>query len=266
MGIPVLRGRAVSERDTGAAPRVVLINDTMARQFWPGDDPVGRTMTYASRGQGDSRTIVGVVADVKHFGMDRDAPPEFYTPQTQPPSYHSMSIVLRTSGDPAAIVAAARAQVAAMDREIPAYAIRTLADLVEESTAQPRFRTMLLAAFAALALVLAVIGVYGVIAYAVSQRTQEIGVRMALGALRADVLRLVIADSLRPILIGVGAGLVAAFFLTRLIATLLFQVQPHDVATFVSVPLLLVSAALVATYIPARRAARVDPVRALRST
>ncbi len=265
MGVRLMNGRFFTDRDTEASRHVVILNEAMARQYWRGEDPVGQTMTYASRGQGDSRLIVGVVASVRHFGLDQRETPEFYTPHAQQPSYHTMHLVVRANGDPLLLTGAIREIVQSLDKDVPISEVRTLDDVVTTSIAGPWLRTALLGAFAILALVLAVGGLYGVIAYAVGQRTREIGIRMALGAQAHQVVASAMRDGLLPGLIGVAVGLLGALLSGRLVASLLFGITPTDAATFLTLPLLLLLVALLASYVPARRATRIDPVSALRS-
>jgi predicted lysophospholipase L1 biosynthesis ABC-type transport system permease subunit len=237
----------------------------MARRFWPGEDPLGKTVTYEREGSNVPRRIVGVVGDVRHFGLDREPQPEFYTPQPQPPSFHGMTVVLRAATAPAPLLAALRREVAALDPLVPVYRARTLGDLVGADVAAPRLRTAVLAAFAGLALLLAMIGIYGVLAFTVGRRTREIGIRKALGAGDGDLLRLLVTETMRPALLGVALGMAAALAVTRLLSGLLFGVTATDPLLFALAPLLLTAAALLASYLPSRRAAVVEPRVALQS-
>jgi len=265
MGIPLLSGRLVTEQDVTNGSRFVLINEAMAKRFWPGEDPVGkRISTMVSSGQQIPwQTIVGVVGNVRHLGLDVEPRPEiYYHTNTSPP--FGPVVVIRTTSDPARLISIARAKVRELDRDVPISNVNTMEQLVAQSVAQRRFGMFLLGTFALLALLLAAIGIYGVVSYSVTQRTQEIGVRMALGASATDVLKMVLRNGMSLALIGVGLGLVGAFGLTRLMSRLLFEVTPTDVTTFALVSVGLISVALLACYLPARRAMKVDPLEALR--
>ena len=261
MGVPVQRGRAFTAADTEQSPGVLIVSDNMAQRFWPGQDPVGARLVY----QGRPREIVGVVGGVKHFGLDRDVPFEMYTPHAQQPSYHTMTLVVRTPVDPRSLMPTIRRELAALDRDVPISNVKTMDRVVVDSTAEPRFRTLLVGVFAALAMLLSVVGVGGVIAYTVSRRTHEIGVRVALGATGGTVVRLVMGQGLRPAALGLAIGLAAAFALTRVLAGLLFGVSAIDAGVYAGAAGLLWLAAVAATYLPARRATSVDPMTALRA-
>jgi putative ABC transport system permease protein len=264
MGIPLRRGRALNEHDTSDAPAVVVVNESLARRFFPGQDPIGRRINHGEPDKAPVwREIVGVVGDVRHFGPETETRPEFYEPQLQSPSFGT-SLVVRSDADLAGLAAAIRGELRAMDKDLPVYNLKSMQELVSESVAQPRFRTLLLAIFAAVALLLSATGLYGVMNYWVTQRTREIGVRMALGAQGRDVLGMVVGQGMMMAIVGVFVGLVASFGLTRLISSLLFGVTATDPLTFAVVPLLLCAVAFVASYIPARRATKVDPMVALR--
>ena len=262
LGIPLVKGRAFSDRDGPEAPQVFVINETMARRHFPNEDPVGKRMKVGFSDK--TGEIVGIVGAVKHWGLDAEAKEEIYTSYDQTPFWASMTLVARTTGDPLSVAGAAQNEVRAVDKDQPVTRVRTMEAVVAGSVAQPRFRTLLLGSFAVIALLLAAVGIYGVISYAVMQRTQEIGIRIALGAQPRDVLRLVVRQGMAPALVGLGVGLIGAFALTRLLKDLLFIVRPTDPATFALVALLLASVALLACYLPARRATKVDPMVALR--
>jgi putative ABC transport system permease protein len=265
LGVPLLAGREFAEADTPGARPAAVVNETMARAFFPGRDPVGGRIKIggSDRPQNQYMDVVGVVADVKYRGLAEAAAPALYIPHAQAP-FDSMYVVARASGDPAALVGGVRAEVWAMDRDLPLSQVHTMDQLLSETVAQPRFRTLLLALFSGVAALLAAVGIYGVMAYTVSQRTHEIGVRMALGARPRDVVRLVVGKGMALALVGVAIGLPGAFLAGRLLSGLLFGVGPSDPATFAGVTVLLTFVALLACYLPARRAARVDPMTALR--
>jgi putative ABC transport system permease protein len=241
-----------------AAP-AVIINETMARLYWPNEDPIGKRMRIV---WSPWITIVGVVGDVHHTGLNTPANPEMYLSQLQEPQ-DAMAVLARTTGDPLQLAAAAREQVKAMDKDLPVR-VTTMDQLFANSVAGQRFNTSLLGIFAVVALLLAMIGVFGVINYSVAQRTHELGIRIALGAQRRDVFKLVVGQGLLLALVGVGVGVAGAVGLTHLIAGLLFGVSPTDGPTFVVVSLIVTAVAFLACYLPARRATRVDPLIALR--
>jgi putative ABC transport system permease protein len=266
MGVPILRGRAFNDADREGAPLVCVVNQTLARQFFPGEDPLGKRLKQGGTDhpQNPYMEIVGVVGDVKYEGLEAKTEPAYYLPFAQN-GWGDMSLVVRSSvTDPAALVPAVRGELRALDPELPVAGVRTADELLTRSVAQPRFRTLLLAVFSAMALVLAAIGIYGVMSYTVARRTHEIGLRMALGAEGRDVLRLVVGQGVRLTLVGVLLGLAGALLLTRVLSGLLFGVSATDPLTLVCVPLLLAFVALLACYVPARRAAKVDPLVALR--
>ena len=263
IGIPLLRGRSFTTADTADAPWVVVINDSMAREYWPSEDPIGQRLQIP--GWPEWRTVIGVVGDVRHEGLDQAAKAEMYLPVDQALNIESEpTIVMRAEIPAGAAVGELRAAVSALDPAIAMDRIETMQQLVSGSVAQPRFRTMILAGFSLLALVLASIGIYGVMSYLVIQRTREFGIRLSLGATRTDVLRLVLKRAAILIAVGTCVGLVGSGLLVRLITKLLFGTAPLDPLTFAAVPVLLAAVALVASYIPARRATRIDPIVALR--
>ena len=267
MEIPLLKGRLFTEQDTRSRPRVVIIDDFMARQLWPNEEPLGkriRTGGIDATADAPWQTAVGVVGRVKQYTLDGDSRIAMYLPETQAIG-RAMNVVVRSSGDPAAIASAVRGEVRALDPDLPIYNVRTMAQRVDESLARRRFSMLLLTLFAGLALGLATIGIYGVIAYLVAQGTRELGIRMALGATPRGIVMLILRHGLSVTLVGVGAGLAGAFVLTRFMRNLLFGVDAADPATFATVPLLLAAIAIAASYVPARRAARIDPIVSLRS-
>jgi predicted permease len=259
LGVPLVRSRTVADSDTSQAPGVVVINQTLASRFFPNEDPVGRRMTIS----GVLRTIVGIVGDAKYQGLGVEAGPQAYVPHAQSP-YPGMRIVVRTTTDPSSLIAAVRSQIQSVDSEEGPTRFAPMTQVLSESVAQPRFNTFLIGLFAALAFILSAIGIYGVISYDVTQRTGEIGVRMALGAQSHDVLRLILRQGLVLTLGGLVAGLAGAILLTWFLTGLLFEVKPTDPLTYGVVASLLALVATVACLIPARRATKVDPLVALR--
>jgi putative ABC transport system permease protein len=260
--IPVTAGRTFTNQDTEQAPKVVVVNETMARQLWPGESPLGRQITIW-RDEKFPREIVGVVADTKP-SLDADTSQQMYVPYAQDSNWTGMSLVVRTNGDPLALAGAVRSEIRTLDKGIPVYNVKTMDEVLALSVGPRRTPMLLLSAFAAVALLLAMIGIYGVTAYQVTQRTQEIGIRMALGAQMRDVVKLILQGGMILALFGIGLGVVGALALTRLIRSFLFGVQPTDLTTFVIVSVCLLVTALLACYLPARRATKVDPLVALR--
>ncbi len=262
LGNPLKQGRLFTDADNESAPRVAVINESLARAYFPGENPLGQRLTL--RGDPDEwRAIVGIVADINQFGLDKENKPTFYVPFRQEDTV-TLNLIVRTAADPAALLPALRARILAADKFTAITRVRTLEELVSASVAQPRFYALLLALFAGIALTLAVIGIYGVMAYTVSRRTHEIGIRMALGAEAGRIQRLVVGQGMLLVGVGVLLGLLAARLLTRVLGDLLFGVKPTDPATFTLIALVLAGAALLACWVPARRAARVDPLTALR--
>jgi putative ABC transport system permease protein len=269
MGIPVVRGRAFTERDDLTSAPVLIVNSALARQHFPNEDPIGKRIApgFSTTPMNDDgpgmREIVGVVADVKHQSLQGPAQPEFYFAQAQMPM-SAMTVVMRAAGDPSALQNAVRGVVQSLDRHAPIYNVRTAEELIGRSVAAPRFNTLLIGLFAAVALILTAVGLYGVISYSVAQNTQQIGIRVALGAQTSNVFKLIVGQGTVLALIGVLVGLAAAYGLTRLMSSLLFGVGATDPWTFIAVSVLLMFVAFLASYLPARRAMRIDPVVALR--
>ncbi len=264
MGVPLLKGRFFTPSDNENSVRVAIIDETFARRYWPNDDPVGKRIRF---GTTDNTTpwlaIVGVVGHVKNYGVDQDSRVETYVPHVQAPAT-GFILVLRGGPDPTVLTSAVREAVLAVDPNLPISGVRTMEAIDAESTAPRRLATMLLGIFAAIAVTLAGVGIYGVMSYSVNQRTHEIGIRMALGAGSGDVSRLVVAEGMRLAVIGVAVGLAGAFALKRVLTTMLFGISATDPATFSIAPMGLLLLALVASYFPARRATKVDPLVALR--
>lgn len=264
MGTKLHRGRYFTEADNQNAPTVLLINETLERQCFAGEDPIGKRLNVGSDKEPEWSEIVGIVNDVKYNGMADAVQPALYLNLTQSPAW-SLSLIVKTAtAEPRGIIGAVRGEIAKIDPDLPVAQVDTMDHRLSDAVAQPRFRTVLIALFAAVALILACVGIYGVMSYSVTQRTHEIGVRMALGARSDDVLRMVIRQGLTVALIGVTVGLAASFALTRLMSSLLFGVRPTDPPTFIITALILALTALLACYVPARRATKVDPMVALR--
>ncbi|HTM43292.1 MAG TPA: ABC transporter permease, partial [Terriglobales bacterium] len=263
MGIPLLRGRGFREQDTASTPLVAVINQTLARTYFSGTDPVGKRLLWGDRAP---FTIVGVAGDVKFSALDADVAPMIYMSNFQVSSGVSRHavFVVRTAGDPASLASAASQTIWSVDKDLPVFGVITMNEVLAASVAQRRFSMSLLGGFAVLALLMAAIGLYGVLSYSVSQRMHEMGLRMALGANARDLMRLVVGQGMRVVLAGVIAGLLASFAATRLLSGMLFGVSPLDPFTFATVAVVLVAAALLASFVPARRATRVDPMVALR--
>jgi putative ABC transport system permease protein len=266
MTIPLIEGRVFTERDKADSPPAVVISETTARRFWPGENAVGK---HIKVGQSTSSsrpwlTVVGVVKDVRQFELIIEPKPQMYLPYQQAEFFEPRALIIRTNFDPLSLAATVRQTVWDIDKDQPVSDISSMEEIVSESVARQRFSVLLLGVFAGLALVLAAVGIYGVMSYSVAQRTREIGIRMALGAQRGDVLKMTIGHGLRLVLTGVAIGLAGAFVLTRVMSTLLFGVSPTDPLTFISISIVLVSVAVLASYVPAVRATRVDPMFALR--
>ena len=265
MSIPTLRGRPLSGQDTETSPPVALVNERMAKELWADEDPLGKRIKFPGSESNPQpwRTIVGVVNDVSQYALDKKAPMQIYLPQSQYPASF-MSLVVQTTVAPAGLTAPVRNEVRAIDKDQAVFDIATMEQLLSDSISLRRFFMLLLVIFAGLALTLASVGIYGVMAYVVTQRTHEIGIRIALGAQTSDVLRLVVGEGMRLVVLGVGLGLIGAFVVTRLLTSLLYGVSATDPLVYAGVAMLLTMIALLACYIPARRAAKVDPMIALR--
>ena len=264
MRIPIIRGRFFDDRDTMESQPVAIIDETMARKYWPDEDPMGKRITFQGGPNNPIwREIVGIVGHVKHRGLEGESRVQYYIPHSQTQNAF-MSLVVRASVDPTSLTGAVRGAISGLDKDLPVFRVKTMEQFVSESMAQRRFAMALVGIFAAVALALACVGLYGVLSYSITQRFREIGIRMALGASGADVLRLVVGQGMLLALAGVALGSVAAFLLTRLMANLLFAVTASDPLTFVTIASLLTLVALVACFAPARRATKVDPIEALR--
>jgi putative ABC transport system permease protein len=265
LSIPIVRGRSFSEDDRVNSPRVTVINETLARQFFANQDPIGRRMKIGGteRPKTAWMEIVGVVKDVRYDGLNNTPDPAYYLPYLQVP-VRGQDFVIKTAGDPSALISAVRAEIRAVDADIPLTRVTTMTERLSQAVGGQRFQTLLLGIFAGIALLLAAVGIYGVLSYSISLRTHEIGVRMSLGASRPDVLKMVIREGMVLAIVGAAIGLTGSFALTQMMSGLLFQVSPHDPVTLVAVSALMLGVALLACFIPARRATRVDPMVALR--
>jgi putative ABC transport system permease protein len=258
----LIKGRDFDERDRADGKKVVIINETLARRIFAEGDPLGKRIR-SWRDENQLREIVGVVEDVRYYGRDDDLRGLVYVPHAQN-AWRSMALTVRTHDDPTRTISAIRSQIGSLDRDLAIANLETMTTILNRSVAPRRASMLLLVVFGIIAALLAVIGIYGVLSYTVAQRSQEIGVRIALGAQSGDVLTLVIREGMKLTLAGVGIGLAAAFAFTRLMASLLYGVSATDPLTFAAIAILLILAALLACYIPARRATRVDPMVALR--
>jgi len=262
LGIPLRTGREFSSADHERAPLVAVINETMAKRYWPNANPIGQRINETNN-EANWREIVGIVGSVQHLARGEEPKPEMFVPVSQKPP-ESLNMAVRTQVEQASFEATLRRSVTAIDANLPVFEVRTMEERLFESVAQPRFRTVLLGVFAALALVMAVIGLYAVMAVSVAQRTHELGIRVALGAQRRDVIGLILRQGIKLVSLGIVIGLAGAWALTRVLTTLLFEVKPTDPLTFVAVPVLLIAVAILACWLPARQAASVDPLTALR--
>jgi putative ABC transport system permease protein len=266
MGIPILRGRGIERTDQRGAPHVMVINESAARLLWPGEDPLGHQFTVGTRLGEEQRAggeVVGVIGDLKEDGMDRPSSPTIFLAHAQF-SEGYLGVALRTAGDPSALTSSAQAALAEVDPNVPMFEVRTMRQLVNDAIGQPRLYMLLVGAFAAVALVLAAVGLYGILAQGVAQRTREIGIRTALGAEGRDIVRMVMSQAASLGAVGISLGLVAALLATRILRGLLYGVHPNDLATLIAVTLTLATVTVLAGFLPARRAARVQPMDALR--
>ncbi|HEY8188963.1 MAG TPA: ABC transporter permease [Pyrinomonadaceae bacterium] len=266
LGVSILKGRDFNERDNKDAPAVIIVNQAFARKFFPNEDVIGKRIrpgisTYTDKPK--MREIVGLVSDVRNRNLSSELRAGYFVPAAQVP-FNQMTLIVRTTNDPHSLITAVQNEVHSMDPELPVFSVKTMDEYISATVAAPRFNTTLLVIFASVALILTVVGLYGVMSYSVAQRTNEIGIRMALGAQTRDVLQLIVSQGFKLVLLGLAIGLVGAVALTRVIASLLFGVTAKDPLTFAAVTVLLAFVAFVACYIPARRATRLDPLKALR--
>jgi putative ABC transport system permease protein len=266
LGIPLAKGRDFSAADRIGGARVAAVNETLARRYWPNESAIGKRVSFTRTPRPeDWITIVAVVGDTHHWSLAEAIDIQMYVPYTQEADWLAPGqIAIRTAGNPASVVAAARERVRTIDPLVPIAEVQTMNDLIGRSVAAPRFNMTLLGLFGFAAIALATIGLYGLLAFSVAVRTREIGIRSALGASRATIARMVVREGLRLTAGGIAVGLIVAIAATRWLETLLFQIEPHDPATFVGIAVLLLAVASMACYLPARRAARVDPLTALR--
>jgi predicted permease len=261
MRVPLREGREFTATDDAQAPKVVIANESFVHRFWPNQNPIGKHLIVGR--WTDPAEVVGVATDVRNYGLEQDPRPQLYLSFPQIP-WTNMNLLVRTDVPPEGLISAVRAQVATVDPDQPVTHIQTVDELMDNSRSQPRFTMLLLAVFSGTALALAVIGIYGVLSYSVAQRRQEFGIRLALGAARADILRMVVRQGLILAAFGIGFGLLASVALTRLMSSMLYKVGTIDLATFVLTPALFLGVALLASYAPALRATRVNPVEALK--
>lgn len=273
MGIRLLQGRNISDLDTAGASPAVVINETMARTYWPRQNPLGQHIAFSGDKNPNWMTVIGVVKDPMLHDWTGKPYPELYVAAFQdagflgnavPARANYLTLVVRTASDPAAIASSVKSAIWSLDANLPITSVLTMDDVVAQANAQPRFEMLLLSVFAGVALLLAAVGIYGVMSYTVARRTHEIGIRISLGAARADVLLMVIRQGLILALVGSAVGIVTALILARLMTKLLYGVAPTDPVTFAGVAALLIAVALVACWVPARRATRIDPVSAMR--
>jgi predicted permease len=263
MGIPLIAGRDISERDTASTEAVIVINETMARRLFPGQDAIGQKVIACND---NGRSVVGIVGDVRHIALEKDAGMEMYIPIRQCRDWSSLDLVVRTALPPAELAAAVRVALKPVDPNLAANEFRTLQQLVDKSVSPRRFVVLLLGGFAVFALILASLGIYAVISYSVSQRTQEIGIRMALGATSGDLQASILRQTLVLAAVGMLVGVVASWALARALSGLLFGVTATDPVTFAGMLIVLTTVAALAGYLPARRASRIDPMIALRAS
>jgi putative ABC transport system permease protein len=263
MGIRLVRGRVFTPQDDPRAPRVAIINETMARQFFPNEDPLGKRINISS-GPDAWREIIGIVGDIKQYGVDKATSAQGYDPFAQVP-FTSLNVILRTKGSPAALLGSLRPTVYAIDKDQPVGVIRPLEEMMADSIARQRFAMLLLTVFSGVALVIAAVGIYGVMAYNVVQRTGEFGIRMALGAQQRDVLRLVLTQGGKLIGLGLLIGLLATLAASRAMGSMLFNTSAYDPLTLATITVVLGAVALVACFFPANRATKVNPIEALRA-
>jgi putative ABC transport system permease protein len=265
MQIPLIRGRWFTDADTERSPLVAVVDTDFAQRFWPGQDPIGQRISLGAEPDGSPtwRTIVGIVGHIRHYGLEEEGREQTYYPAAQIPR-NAMFLTIRTSADPETMIESVRKLVTSVDPALPLYQVNTMSQWLDRSTASRKLNVTLLGIFAGIAVMMALIGIYGVISYAVVMRTHEIGIRLALGAQRSDVAKMILLQGLRILGMGLVIGIAGAALATRALSTLLFGIRATDPVTFVAIPVLLAGVALMASYLPARKATRVDPMIALR--
>jgi putative ABC transport system permease protein len=259
--VPLRSGREFTDADNAQAPKVVIVNETFARKFWPNENALGKQIIVGR--WTTPAEVIAVAADIKNKGLEQDTQPQLYLPFPQLP-WADMNLLVRTAVASQSLVSSVRAQIAAVDPDQPVTNVQTVDELMDNSRSQPRFTMLLLAGFSATALILAIVGIYGVLSYSVTQRRQEFGIRLALGAERVDILHLVLRQGMVLATVGIVTGLLASLLLTRLMSSLLYKTGAHDPITFVLMPLLFFVVAILASYLPARRATKVNPIEALK--
>ena len=264
METPLKSGRFFSDADNADSQKVAIVNEALVKRYLPGIDPIGKKSPDQAFGSDQSFTVVGVVGDIKHAGLESDAEIEMYFPYSQGQQFGFTAMVVKTKVKPSSMTSAVAGAIWSVEKNTLVSDIEPMDYVIADSIARPRFNSLVIGIFATVALILSAVGIYGVVSYSVSQRTSEIGIRMALGAQSADVLKFVMSNGIVLSLIGIVIGLAGAFALTRLLDDLLFNMSTTDPATFVSIPLLLLAIVLIAMYIPGRRATKVDPMIALR--
>jgi predicted permease len=262
MRIPITMGRVFTEADTNQSARVVIVNTALARRYWPSQNPLGRHITVGRQMESE---VVGVAGNATNNGLTLDPEPQIYLPFPQLP-WGNMNVLLRTAVDPRSVYSAVRKQVSALDPTLPVTKLQTVAEIMDDARAQPRFTMFLLSVFSVVAIVLTMVGVHGVLAFSVAQRRMELGIRLALGGSKSQIVRMLVGQGLALTATGIALGWAGSFALARAMSTVLYKTSPHDPVTFVTVPILFLIVCLVAIFLPARRAAQIDPSEVLRQT
>jgi predicted permease len=263
MRVPLLRGRFFTDADREDRPKVIMINEAAARKFWPDEDPIGKHIAVGQGGFNDSAEVIGIVGDIRYGQMVEKPRPDAFISYLQSPRW-SLVLFVRATGNPTSLTNALRNEVKALNKDLPVYDVKTMYERITDSTSRTRFSTVLLGTFASIALILAAVGIYGVMSWAVTQRTREIGIRIALGADRGSVLRMVLRRGVFVTAAGIALGSLGALWATLVLESLLYEVKAHDPGTFLLLTAVLAGVAVAATLVPAWRATRVDPLTALR--